>query len=258
MQRAIIRELKLDHIVMAILDKQDEEDDFKGVDESSRNEIDSVAQVIYQTLSATKFIMFFLNGSDNEIDVSLYGIPWPTRYGNSIMLWTFTRRSLTTHHYVHKASEQRYTHSYFHYYKSISDLGSSEFRGLLHQHAATIVDHVLGMQDINPTMVVECLLYGLFLCYNFHIATKLDWLSHATNYWICDAIIKGVRARDISNTLHGEISWECDASLIDNLLKKYMQYMDPPFLVVKDADIYKEGPYRWISVTSRNMGISGF
>jgi hypothetical protein len=32
---------------------------FKGVDESSRNEIDSVAQLIDQTLSATKFIMFF-------------------------------------------------------------------------------------------------------------------------------------------------------------------------------------------------------
>ncbi|XP_051220933.1 uncharacterized protein [Lolium perenne] len=34
--------------------------------------------------------------------------------------------------------------------------------------------------------------------------------------------------------------------------------MEPRFLVVKDADVYKEGPYRWISVTSRNMEISGF
>jgi hypothetical protein len=29
-QRAVIRELKLDHSVMAVLDKQDGEDDFKG------------------------------------------------------------------------------------------------------------------------------------------------------------------------------------------------------------------------------------
>jgi Leucine-rich repeat (LRR) protein len=128
----------------------------------------------------------------------------------------------------------------------------------VHQHAATIVDHGLGMQDINPTMIAECFLYGLFLCYNFHVATKLDWLSHASNYWICDAIIKGDRARDISNTVHGEIIWECDASLIDWVLGKDMKYIKPPILVVKDDDVYKEGPYRWISITTRNMEISGF
>ncbi|KAM0852612.1 hypothetical protein ACQ4PT_051627 [Festuca glaucescens] len=256
-QREIIRELKLDHSVMAILDKQEEEDDFKGVDESSRNEMDSVSLVIDQTLSATKFVMFFLNGSDNEIDVGLFGIPRFARYGNNIMLWTFTRSSLTTHQHNKKAGELRYTHGHWDFFISINSFGSSNFLGLLHQHAATIVDHGLGMQDINPTMVAECLLYGLFLCYNFHIATKLDWLSHASNYWICDAIIKGDRARDISNTLHGQISWECDAYLIDEVLKKYMQYMEPPFLVVKDVDVYKEGPYRWISVTSRNMEICG-
>ncbi|KAK1664323.1 hypothetical protein QYE76_052482 [Lolium multiflorum] len=257
MQREIIRELKLDHAVMTILDKQDEEDDFKGIDESSRNEMDSVSQVIDQTLGATKFVMCFLNGSDNEIDVGLFGIPRFATYGNNIMLWTFTRSSLTTHQHNKKAGELRYTHVHWDFY-IIPPFGSSDLCGLLHDHAATIVDHGLGMQDINPTMVAECFLYGLFLCYNFHVATKLDWLSHASNYWICDAIIKGDRARDISNTVHGEIIWECDASLIDWVLEKDMQYIKPPILVVKDDDVYKEGPYRWISVTTRNMEISGF
>jgi hypothetical protein len=113
------------------------------------------------------------------------------------------------------------------------------------------------MNGIDPTAVAECCLYGLFLHYNFHIATELDWLSHASNYWICDAIIKGDRARDISNTLHGEISWKCDASLIDEVLKSFMKYLEPPFLVVKDSDVYKEGPYRWISATSKNTEING-
>ncbi|KAK1661318.1 hypothetical protein QYE76_049477 [Lolium multiflorum] len=253
MQMAIIRELKLDHSVMAILDKEDEEDDFKGVDESSRNEMDSVSEVIDQTLSVTKFVMFFLNGSDNEIDVGLFGIPRFARYSKNIMLWTFTRSSLTT---CKKVGELSYTHLHMDFV--VSSLGSSNFLRLLHQHATTIVEHGLGMQDINPTMVAECLLYGFFLCYNFHIATKLDWLSHASNYWICDAIIKGDRARDISNTVHGQISWECDAYLIRKELEYYMQHMEPPFLVVKEDDVYKEGPYRWISITSRNMEISGF
>jgi hypothetical protein len=260
MQREIIRELKLDHAVMTILDKQDEEDDFKGIDESSRNEMDSVSRVIYQTLSDSKFVMFFLNGSDNEIDVGLFGIPQFATYRDNIMLWTFTRSSLTTHQHNKKVGELRYTHVYWELLRIrlLLPFGTSELCGLVHQHAATIVDHGLGMQDINPTMIAECFLYGLFLCYNFHVATKLDWLSHACNYWICDPIIKGDRARDISNTVHGEIIWECDASLIDWVLKNNMQYIKPPFLVVKDDDVYKEGPYRWISITTRNMEISGF
>ncbi|KAK1696846.1 hypothetical protein QYE76_013543 [Lolium multiflorum] len=257
-QRAVARELKLDRSVMDILDKKDECDDFSGVDESSRGEIDSVARVINQTLRATKFMMIFLNGSYNEIDVGTIGIPL-TRFGGSMVLWTFDRSCLTMHHHNHRkiTAELRYTHVFMHSSGKISKLESSDFRELLHQQAAAIVARGLGMQDIDPTMVAECCLYGLFLHYNFHSATKLDWLSHASNYWICDGIIKGHRARDISNTLRGEISWVCDASLIDEVLKSFMKYLEPRFLVVKDADLYKEGPYRWISVTSRNMEISG-
>uniref|UniRef100_A0ACD5VJ10 Uncharacterized protein n=1 Tax=Avena sativa TaxID=4498 RepID=A0ACD5VJ10_AVESA len=100
-------------------------------------------------------------------------------------------------------------------------------------------------------------LYGILLLYNFHIATNLHWLSHASNYWICDAIIKGDKAWDISKALHGEISWEYDASLIDQKVKILIKHLEPRFLVLEDGDVYKEGPYRWISVTSRNTEVHG-
>ena len=61
MQRKIEEELKLGlETVMAMFDKQDEEDDFNGVDLGSRDVIPSVSQVIAQTLFNRKFVMVFL------------------------------------------------------------------------------------------------------------------------------------------------------------------------------------------------------
>uniref|UniRef100_A0ACD5VEX9 Uncharacterized protein n=1 Tax=Avena sativa TaxID=4498 RepID=A0ACD5VEX9_AVESA len=258
-QREITKELKLEPSVMVILDKQDEDDDFWGIDERSRDEIYNVAQVIDQTLSATKFIMFFINGSDEEIDVSALGIP-VTRFGKNIVIWTFDKGSLTifkSKNIFELIRKLNYTHVIWYSGFSISEFESSNLCGLLHQQATTIVTRCPCMKDIDPTMVTECRLYGLLLLYNFHHATNLDWLSHASNYWICDAIIKGDRAWDISKALHGEISWECDASLMDEKVKQLINHLEPRFLVLEDGDVYKEGPYRWISVTSRNAEVHG-
>ncbi|XP_044446219.1 uncharacterized protein [Triticum aestivum] len=258
-QRAIAQELTLDRSIMATLDKQDEEDDFKGIGESSRNEIGSVAQVIEQTLTGTKFMMFFLNGSDDEVDIGSFGIPL-TRFGKNMMIWTFNRCCLTMHRHVDRlsiSSNLRYTHVFIYSFRGARSLIAYEFQELLHQQCATIVARSPSMLDINPTMVKECCLYGLFLHYIFHISTKLDWIAHASNYWICDAIIQGDKARDVSNTLHGEINWEGDATVIDEVLQMLMKYFEHLFLVVKDDDVYKEGSYRWISVTSKNMEICG-
>jgi len=46
MQRKIAEELKLGPETMAVLDMQDEDDDFNGVDHGSRDVIPSVSQVI--------------------------------------------------------------------------------------------------------------------------------------------------------------------------------------------------------------------
>lgn len=87
MQRRIAEELKLDHETMALFDKQDEEDDIDGVDQGSRDLIRKVAAIIDQTLRESRFLMIFLNGSDEEVLLSQFGIP---EY-NCIVIWAFRR-----------------------------------------------------------------------------------------------------------------------------------------------------------------------
>ncbi|KAM3345711.1 hypothetical protein ACQJBY_020296 [Aegilops geniculata] len=256
-QRAIAEELQLDRSVMAILNERDEDDEFWGNNESSRLEIDSVSQVIDRTLRDIQFIMIFLNGSDDEVDVGLMGIPRLVNYANNIMIWTFSRSYLTMHHGLYKQLENKLRYTQLFRHCRIKELTGSQFRGLLHQEAATIVAHNPCMVDIDPTIVADCCLYELFLHHNFHTFTKFDWVSHASNYWICDAIIQGDKARDISNALYREINWKCDASLLQDVLTKCMKELECPFLVIKDDDVYKEGLYRWISVVSRDAEVHG-
>ncbi|TVU51779.1 hypothetical protein EJB05_03223, partial [Eragrostis curvula] len=95
MQRKIAEELELDHETMAMFDKHDEEDDLNGLEYSSRDVIRSVSQVIARTLGSTSFMMIFLNGSDDEVDINKFGIS--PDYNEHVVLWTFKRQLLTTH-----------------------------------------------------------------------------------------------------------------------------------------------------------------
>ena len=65
MQRKLAEELKLDRKTMAMFEEQDEEDDFYGVDRASRDVIRNVAAVIDQTLRGSRFMVIFINGSDD-------------------------------------------------------------------------------------------------------------------------------------------------------------------------------------------------
>ncbi|KAE8804000.1 hypothetical protein D1007_19959 [Hordeum vulgare] len=255
MQRLIAEELKLDHSVISILDKEDEEDDFSGVDESSRNRIDSVGLMIHQTLRGSKFLMIFLNGSDVEFDVGAFGPPF-ARFGDNMMIWAFKRRFLTMNYRCSEIADKlRYTHTLVYIHPAIIELlTSSEFQAILHEEAAAIVARSPCMLDIDPTMVADCCLYQLFLHCNFH---TFQWVSHASSYWMCDGIIQEERARDISVALHGQLNWECDAPLVDGVLRKFMKHIEPHFLILQEDDVYEEGPYRWISVISRNMKLHG-
>nr|CDM80666.1 unnamed protein product [Triticum aestivum] len=255
-QRAIAEELQLDSSVMAILDEQDEHDDFLGHDESTRHEIDVVSQVIDRALRDIKFMLIFLNGDDDEVDVGLMGIPRLVRYGNNVMIWTFSRSCITMRHDRSGVKNKlRYTLLFIHCF--MDKLSSSQFLGLLHEEAATIVARNPCMLDIDQTVVADCCLYELFLHCNFHTFTKFDWVSHSSKYWICDAIIQSDRAWDISKAWHLEINWSCDASLLDHVLKMFMEHSESPFLVIEDDDVYEEGPYRWISVVSRDAEVHG-
>ena len=67
MQRRIAEALKLDQRIMAMFDEQDEEDDFNGVDQGTRDVMRHVSARIDQTLRQSRFIMFFLNGTQDEV-----------------------------------------------------------------------------------------------------------------------------------------------------------------------------------------------
>ncbi|XP_062225475.1 uncharacterized protein LOC133924107 [Phragmites australis] len=263
MQRAIAEELELDHTTMAMFNKQDEEDDFNGLDQDSRDVIPSIATEIDRTLRDCRFMMIFLNGSDDEVDVTRFGIPQMTEFRNNRMIWTFKRRFLTIHS---RCSEIEQKLKYSHLFLSAElvygeyQIKESEFVALVHGEAATIVARYPCMPGIDSTIVTECCLLELSLHYNFHNTTKFGWAAHSSNYWICDGIIQGDREMEISNALLGEIRWECDASLLHRVL----QELKPTFLakMITEAEpltvftrcLVKD---RWISITSQEHEVHG-
>jgi len=115
------------------------------------------------------------------------------------------------------------------------------------------------MRDINLTMIIDCCRYAFFLRRNPRITLfGLDWAAHAPNFWICDGIIpEGDRAREISNALDSEITFEGDDSLLGEVFAKMAEHSESSYLLVEDEDYgnidkYKKRPYRWISITSKN------
>jgi hypothetical protein len=91
MQRQIAEQLKLTDSVMEIFDKQDEEDDFNGLDQGSRDEIAQISTEIYQTMQNLRFLVILHNGGNQEIDIFNSGLSL-YEYANSKMLWTFRGR----------------------------------------------------------------------------------------------------------------------------------------------------------------------
>ncbi|KAF7111475.1 hypothetical protein CFC21_111485 [Triticum aestivum] len=253
LQRAIAEELELESSIMAVLDKQDEFDDFQGVDESSRNEITSVSREIHNILKYSRFVLIFHNGSDNEIaNLVNFGVPPITSFGDNVMIWTYRRRMLTIKKYEEDEllHELRYTHLFV--YDRMGFLAPGQLYELLCKEADIIVARNPCIQGVNQLMVVHCCLYKLFLQCSVS-KNNSNWVDVASNYWICDGILPKDITLETSDALHREITWKWD----DNVLTKFKEHFELPFLIVKEDDVYEEGPYRWISVTSRDREMLG-
>ncbi|XP_045087012.1 uncharacterized protein [Aegilops tauschii subsp. strangulata] len=253
LQRAIAEELELESSIMAVMDKQDEEDDFDGVDESSRNEITSVSREIHNILKYSRFVLIFHNGSDNEIvDLVNFGVPPITSFGDNVMIWTYRRRMLTIKECkpYETLHELRYTHLLV--YDRMKYLAAGQLYALLCKEADIIVACNPCIQGVDQTMAVNCCLYKLFLQCSVS-KNNSNWVDIASNYWICDGILAKDITLDTSAALHREITWKCD----DNVLTMFKQHFKLPFLTVKEDDVYEEGPYRWISVTSKDREMLG-
>ncbi|CAD6266309.1 unnamed protein product [Miscanthus lutarioriparius] len=254
MQRKIAEELKLDRKTIAMFAKQDEEDDFNGVDHGSRDVIRQVSEIIAQTLRESRFMMIFINGSADEVSLTEFGI---VEY-DGMVIWTFGRRFVTMHEYHGTHSIERLAENLRHIGLFIwtTYLSISQLNALFREEAANIAARYPFLRDIDLTMVIDCCCYGFFLRRKSHNTIGLEWAAHAPNFWMCDGIIqKGDKTREIVNTLDSEINFNGDDSLLGKVFAKMTEHSDSSHLLVEDhgsVHKYKKRAYRWISVTSKN------
>ncbi|KAF0893810.1 hypothetical protein E2562_029696 [Oryza meyeriana var. granulata] len=259
MQRAIAVELNLDASVIAIIDKADEEDDFSGLDEGSRGEIISVANVIDRALRDSRFMVIFHNGGGDYIDLGSFGFPQFEVFRANLMLWTFRRRFQGREDYSEIKKKVNNTH--FFAYETVYDITRSELLfPVLQKEATAIAANYPGMREIDSERIVHCCLYGLFLylCLPKHLEN--DSSARASTYWMCDDIIQGDRAWEISSVLSKEIKWDLQPSLLDEVRGGLVESSsDNSICFERFKDTYFNGhktSYPWIIITaSKNVEV---
>uniref|UniRef100_A0ACD5W6K5 Uncharacterized protein n=1 Tax=Avena sativa TaxID=4498 RepID=A0ACD5W6K5_AVESA len=195
LQRKIARELNLPHQVMDAIDRQDEEDDFRGVDESSRAEIGFVGRQIFQVLMGHRCLVVFHNGSNDMVSLSGFGIPQVEVFDIKI-LWTFRGRLR-----LNSEISEKVDNSHLHLYNKFSYYG---WDFLLRIEARELAGNI----DMLAEEVEQCCMYLLLL--NFWGCNIIDynWATHASNYWVCDGIIERGQA---------DKAWEAAVSLHEQI-----------------------------------------
>ncbi|KAF7082132.1 hypothetical protein CFC21_086012 [Triticum aestivum] len=189
MQREIAEQLKLPKWVMEIFDKQDEEDDFNGLDQGSRTVIAQVVREIYQATQNRRFLVILHNGSNVAIDVYKFGL-YIYGYANSKMLWTFQGRFRLDPKMIDNVKKSTSTDVVLSASRDRRD-PQELWSYLLHHEAAQVSCscNKNGHGIIDPAIVVECALYVLKQCCIGSPIVDYDWPAHTSNYWVCDGII---------------------------------------------------------------------
>ncbi|KAF0929312.1 hypothetical protein E2562_019895 [Oryza meyeriana var. granulata] len=235
LQRTIADELKLPKEVMAIFDRQDEDDDFSMVDEGSRAEIAEVTRVIHRSLLQYRCLVLFHNGLNYMIDLYGCGLPPPELSGTTV-LWTFQGR---LRRYVVETRQAMEDGSHM-----FIAFGTSDWDFIVREEAKEISLYTqkLGL-GVTPEIATECLLYLLTLgCSGANEIVDYNWAIHASNYWVCDGIIVGGgqdnnKAWEVARALHQEIQLE---DLSDISWRILGERLDTP-------------PNRWIFATKPYM-----
>ncbi|XP_020148959.1 uncharacterized protein [Aegilops tauschii subsp. strangulata] len=194
LQRTIAQEV-LPHRVMDIFDRQDEEDDFCGIDEGSRAEIGFIGREILQVLMAHRCLVVFHNGSNDMVNLSAFGVPQPEFFGTKI-LWSFRERLR-----LNPGISEKVDDSNLFLYAHNDEL----WNFLLKIEAREIVGYTNKLGEA----VEECCLYLLSLNSQGGNIMDYDWATHASNYWVCDGIIKGDQddeAWEVAAALHQQIN----------------------------------------------------
>ncbi|KAM3318357.1 hypothetical protein ACQJBY_035851 [Aegilops geniculata] len=205
MQREIAAELNLGHL-MPIFDKQDEDDDFRGVEDSSRAELTSIASEIYESLINEKFLLILHYGGDADIDLAELGVPVFGPFGKAKLLWTNHGRFQLS-----QKQQKLLTSSFLDinmlFITTDHIYIGQQLRCLLHKEAVEVISYT-GMDDINPATVVDCFFYSLLLVGQLREnsdAVEYGWDTYVCNYWICDGILQKDRAWEVGNALYGVI-----------------------------------------------------
>ncbi|XP_047055960.1 uncharacterized protein LOC124662121 [Lolium rigidum] len=112
---------------------------------------------------------------------------------------------------------------------------------LLKKEAAEVIDYT-GIDNINPSIVLDCFLYSLFLVEKGgrnRSNIDYEWDTHACNYWICDGILHGDKACDVGSALHSVIQMVPNLAAITFQMSVFHPH----------TERYKQ----WISVSSNEQ-----
>ncbi|TVU41940.1 hypothetical protein EJB05_15500, partial [Eragrostis curvula] len=199
LQRAVAEQLDLPDKVMEMFDKQNEEDDFHGVAQDSRTEIERVTRVMYQHIQKlnSRLLVIFQNGSNEEIDLASFcGFPL-SGYSNNKVLWTLQGRfRLKPQAKVDSTLKSAGTTDVFLSATHSENDSHDLWFDLVHEEAEELVAALknntgpIGNIHQHTEVVAQCFLYMLELCRRNHQSIDYDLATHNASYWICDGIIK--------------------------------------------------------------------
>lgn len=200
MQRTIAEKLELPAPVMDMLDAQDEEDDYRGVDRGSRAEMPQVAEAIYQHIQKlimnSRFLVIFHNGSSEEIHLDSFGFPL-SGYSRNKVLWSFQGRfRLYPRKKVDRALKSTRTMTDVVISANTQDphclsgLLSSEAEEVAHGRN-TIDSFCDWWADASHHRQARyCFEYMMKLCHMGSQLVDYELTTHGCNYWRCDGIMR--------------------------------------------------------------------
>nr|CAB3462017.1 unnamed protein product [Digitaria exilis] len=199
LHKVVAGQLELPDHVMELFDRQDEEDDFKGVRQGSRDWVEEVIKVMYQHIQKLnrRFLLIFHNGSNEEIDLArCCGFPL-SGYSTNMILWTFQGRfRLKPRSKVDKAVMSTGTTDVL--ISAVPQYNEPQvlWSYLVQQEASEVaVVYKINASTRSTTIdhtaqVADCFLYMLEMCFSGRHSNDYDVATHAASYWACDGIVQ--------------------------------------------------------------------
>ncbi|RCV09795.1 hypothetical protein SETIT_2G058500v2 [Setaria italica] len=211
-QRAVAEQLKLPDEVMKLFDRQDEEDDFLGVAQGSRLEVEQVVREMHECIQKLnrRFLVIFHNGSGEEIDLASFCGFLLSGYSTSKVLWTFQGRyRIKPRTKVDKAMKSAGKTDAFVSVVPRNESQEEVWSYLVLQEAAEVAEAckvTAGSRDIidQPAQVAECFIYMLEQCCH---SIDFDLATHGTNYWVCDGIIQQLKLEGRVLSANDDSDW---------------------------------------------------